>query len=74
VIPPGDEMAVYEIMTEPPLLAGGAKLTVALYLPVPRAVIDVGAPGTMIIGGHVFVFPPSPASERFVFDKLVPQY
>ena len=62
------------MIAEPPLLAGGAKLTVALLLPEPSAVIDVGTLGTVISGGHVFVLPPSPAAERFAVDILVPQY
>jgi hypothetical protein len=47
VNPPGDDVTVYEITAEPPLGAGGVKLTVAWLL---AAIADtpVGAPGTIL--------------------------
>jgi hypothetical protein len=48
VIPPGVEVAVYEVITEPPFEAGAVKLIVALRLPVAVAVPIVGAPGAVI--------------------------
>ena len=45
VIPPGDEVAVYEIMVEPPLLPGAVKGTHACALFPAVAVPIVGAPG-----------------------------
>jgi hypothetical protein len=45
VILPGEETAVYEVMTDPPLLAGAVKETVAVLVPVAVAVPIVGAPG-----------------------------
>jgi hypothetical protein len=46
VIPLGDEVAVNEVIAEPPLLAGAVKVTVAWALPAVAAPI-VGAPGTV---------------------------
>jgi hypothetical protein len=43
---PPDDVAVYDVMVEPPLLAGGVKVTVACALPA-VAVPIVGAPGTV---------------------------
>jgi hypothetical protein len=43
---PPDEVAVYDVIAAPPLLAGGVKLTVACALPA-VAVPMVGAPGTV---------------------------
>ena len=45
VIPPGDEVAVYEVIVAPPLEAGAVKETFAVVAPVDVAVTDVGAPG-----------------------------
>jgi hypothetical protein len=42
---PGVETAVYEVITDPPLLAGAVKETVAVLDPVAVAVPIVGAPG-----------------------------
>jgi len=53
---------------------GAAKVTVALRFPVAVATTEVGAPGAVVDGVHNFVFPSSPASERFVLVKVVPQY
>jgi hypothetical protein len=50
VIAPGVEVAVYEVMAEPPSEAGAAKLTVALRLPVAVATTDDGAPATDVVG------------------------
>jgi hypothetical protein len=46
VMPLGDEVAVNEVIAEPPLLAGAVKVTVAWALPAVAAPI-VGAPGTV---------------------------
>ena len=46
VIPEGEEVAVYEVITDPPLLAGAVYATVAVVSPVAVAVPIVGAPGT----------------------------
>jgi hypothetical protein len=46
VTPPGDDVAVYEVIVCPPLLAGAVKATVAVVDPVVVAVPIVGAPGT----------------------------
>ena len=46
VTPPGEEVAVNDVMADPPLLAGGVKVTVACALPR-VAVPIVGAPGTV---------------------------
>lgn len=45
VIPPGDEVAVYEVIAAPPLEAGAVKETFAVVAPVVVAITDVGAPG-----------------------------
>jgi hypothetical protein len=45
VMPLGDEVAVYDVITEPPSLAGAVNETVACALPA-VAVPIVGAPGT----------------------------
>ena len=45
VMPPGDAVTVYEVITAPPLLAGAANWTVARALPG-TALTAVGAPGT----------------------------
>jgi len=44
-IPPGDEVAVYVVIAEPPVEAGGVNATVACALPA-VAVPIVGGPGT----------------------------
>jgi hypothetical protein len=46
VILPGVDIAVYEVIVEPPLLAGAVYETVAVVAPVAVAVPIVGAPGT----------------------------
>ena len=46
-IPPGIEVAVYEVIVEPPLEAGAEKLMVALRFPVAVAALIVGAPGAL---------------------------
>jgi len=45
VIPPGVDVALYEVIAEPPFEAGAAKLTVALRLPVAVATTEVGEDG-----------------------------
>lgn len=49
VNPPGLEVAVYEVMIAPPLLAGAVHDTVASAAPA-EAVTEVGAPGTAAAG------------------------
>ena len=49
VIPPGVDVAVYEVIAEPPFEAGAAKLTVALRLPVVVATTLVGAEGALTV-------------------------
>jgi hypothetical protein len=46
VMPPGVDVAVYEVTAEPLFEAGAPKLTVALRLPVAVATTLVGAEGT----------------------------
>jgi hypothetical protein len=45
VIPPGLDVAVYDVIGEPPLLAGAVNETVAVVAEVAVAVPIVGAPG-----------------------------
>ena len=52
VIPPGDEVAVYEVIAAPPSETGAVNETVAVVVPVDVAITDVGAPTE-----HVFVLP-----------------
>jgi hypothetical protein len=47
VIPPGEDVAVYNVIVAPPLLAGAVYATVAVVDPVAVAVPIVGAPGTI---------------------------
>jgi hypothetical protein len=47
VIAPGLEVAVYEVIVAPPLLAGAVNATVAVVLPVAVAEPIVGACGTV---------------------------
>jgi hypothetical protein len=48
VIPPGDDVAVYETMVAPPLLLGAVKATVAVVAPVAVATPIVGAVDAVI--------------------------
>ena len=45
VIPPGDEVAVYEVIVAPPSEIGAVNETFAVVAPVDVAVTEVGAPG-----------------------------
>ena len=47
VTPPGDEVAVYEVIVAPPVDAGAVNETFAVVAPVAVAVIEVGAPGAV---------------------------
>jgi hypothetical protein len=47
VKPPGEDVAVYDVIVAPPLLAGAVNATVAVVEPVCVAVPIVGAPGTV---------------------------
>jgi hypothetical protein len=62
LIPPGVEVAVYEVIAEPPSEAGAAKLTVALRLPVEVATTEVGALGapTVVIEFEALDAVPAP--------------
>ena len=46
-MPPGDDVTVYPVITEPPLEVGAVQLTVACAFPA-VALTLVGAPGTVI--------------------------
>lgn len=48
VIPPGEEVAVYEVIVAPPSDAGAVNETFAVVAPVDVAVTDVGASGTVV--------------------------
>ena len=48
VIPPGDEVAVYEVIVAPPSEVGAVNETLAVVAPVDAAVTEVGAPGTVV--------------------------
>jgi hypothetical protein len=50
VIPPGEDVAVYEVIVAPPLEVGAVNETVAVVDPVAVAVPIVGAPGA-VVGG-----------------------
>jgi len=47
---PGVDIAVYDSIVAPPLLAGAEKATVAVVVPVAVAVPIVGAPGAVTVG------------------------
>jgi hypothetical protein len=49
VTPPGDDVAVYNVIVEPPSLAGAVYVTVAAVGEVTVAVPIVGAPGTLAV-------------------------
>ena len=53
VIPPGDEVAVYEVIAAPPLDAGAVNETFAVVAPVDVADTEVGAPGTVVVGAPI---------------------
>ena len=48
VTPPGEEVAVYEVIAAPPSEVGAVKETFAVVAPVEVAVTEVGAPGTVV--------------------------
>ena len=48
VTPPGDEVAVYEVIVAPPLDTGAVNETLAVVAPVDVALTDVGAPGAVL--------------------------
>ena len=48
VMPPGDEVAVYEVIVAPPSEIGAVNETFAVVAPVDVAVTDVGAPGELV--------------------------
>ena len=48
VIPPGDEVAVYEVIAAPPSEVGAVNETFAVVAPVDAAVTEVGAPGAAV--------------------------
>jgi hypothetical protein len=47
-MPPGDEVAVYEVIVAPPSDAGAVNETLAVVAPVDVAVTEVGAPGGVV--------------------------
>ena len=49
VIPPGDDVAVYEVIVAPPLEVGAVNETFAVVAPVDVAVTEVGASGAELI-------------------------
>ena len=49
VIPPGEEVAVYEVIVAPPSDAGAVNETFAVVALVDVAVTEVGASGTEVI-------------------------
>jgi hypothetical protein len=53
VIPPGDEVAVYEVIAAPPLDTGAVNETFAVVAPVDVAVTEVGAPGDVTVGAPI---------------------
>jgi hypothetical protein len=53
-MPPGDEVAVYEVIAAPPSDAGAVNETFAVVAPVDVAVTDVGAPGA-VVGDDVVI-------------------
>jgi hypothetical protein len=64
VIPPGEDVAVYNVIVAPPLLAGAVNATVAVVEPVAVAVPIVGAPGTVAATEAVeFEFADTAATE-----------
>ena len=67
VTPPGEEVAVYEVIAAPPSEAGAVNETFAVVAPVDDAVTDVGAPGA--------VAAPAPATKFVVstHDEIVPE-
>ena len=48
-MPPGDEVAVYEVIAATPLETGAVNETLAVVAPVDVAVTDVGAPGEDVV-------------------------
>ena len=59
VMPPGFDVAVYEVIAELPLTSGAINETDAVVAPVDVAVTEVGALGTVIADGQIFVRRPS---------------
>jgi hypothetical protein len=58
VIPPGEDVAIYLKMGEPPLFVGAVNETVAVVAPVAIAIPIVGAPGTVcafIVDGNKMI-------------------
>ena len=55
VFPPGLDVAVYEVIVEPPLEAGAVNATLAVVAPVKVAAPIVGAPGALFVVGVAVV-------------------
>ena len=51
--PPGIEVAVYEVTTEPPFELGALNATVALRFPVAVATAEAGALGALFTGAII---------------------
>ena len=66
VIPPGVEVAVYEVMAEPLFDEGAPKLTVALRLPVVVATTLVGALGAPTVVIELEALEAEPVPAEFV--------
>lgn len=66
-MPPGEEVAVYEVIAVPPSEAGAVNETFAVVAPVDVAVTDVGAPGAVLA--------PAPTTKFVVstHDEIVPE-
>jgi hypothetical protein len=69
---PGELVAVYDIIGQPPLLAGAVNATVAVVCPVAVAVTIVGAPGTVPVFEVAFIvkMPPLTALTEIYFPIL----
>jgi hypothetical protein len=72
VIPPGDEVAVYEVIAAPPFEVGAMNETFTVVKPVDAATTEVGALGAVM--QPVIDLLPSPAAARSKRVNDVPQY
>ena len=69
VMPPGDEVAVYEVIAAPPLDAGAVNETFAVVAPVDEAVTEVGAPGAVLAPAPTTKFVSSTQDETVPEDS-----
>jgi hypothetical protein len=70
VTPPGDEVAVYEVIVAPPLEAGAVNVTFAVVAPVDVAVTEVGAPGAVVGDDVVIELDALDAAESMILVAL----